>query len=66
VNPREERIGLLCAALCAANGAFVPAVAKLTTDRLDPLAVAAVTSLFAAAAAVAVLAARGATSPSGS
>jgi drug/metabolite transporter (DMT)-like permease len=59
VDAREERLGLICAGLCALNGAFVPAVAKLTTDRLDPLAVAAVTSLFAAAAAVVVLAVRG-------
>ena len=56
---REERLGLICAGLCALNGAFVPAVAKLTTDRLDPLAVATVTSLFAAGAAVVVLAMRG-------
>lgn len=59
MTAREERLGLLFAALCALNGAFVPAVAKLTTDRLDGLAVATVTSLFAAAAAAIVLGLRG-------
>lgn len=56
---REERLGLLFAALCALNGAFVPAVAKLTTGHASPLLVAAVSNLFAAVAAAAVLAARG-------
>lgn len=55
----EERAGLVFAALCAVVGAFVPAVAKLTTDRADPLFVAAATAAFAGAAALAVLAARG-------
>ena len=56
---RSERLGLLFAALCAANGAFVPAISKLTTDRADPIFVAAASSLVAALAAAAVLAARG-------
>jgi drug/metabolite transporter (DMT)-like permease len=59
VNRRQERLGLAFAALCSLNGAFVPAVAKLTTERADPLAVAAVSSLFAAAAALVVLGYRG-------
>ncbi len=47
------------AGLCALNGAFVPAVARLTSVRADPLLVATVTSLFAAAFALVVLAVRG-------
>ncbi len=47
----QERTGLLCAALCALTGAFVPAVAKLTTNTGDPLAVALATTLFGALAA---------------
>jgi drug/metabolite transporter (DMT)-like permease len=54
-----ERSGLLWGGLCALNGAFVPAVAKLTTERADPLFVAIATTAFAGAAAAAVLAARG-------
>jgi len=50
-----ERTGLVFAGLCAASGAFVPGVAKLTTTQADPLSVAAVTTLFAAIAAAAVL-----------
>ena len=42
-----QRSGLLFAGLCALNGAFVPAVAKFTTDRADPLFVAAATTFFA-------------------
>jgi drug/metabolite transporter (DMT)-like permease len=59
VTRRQERIGLLCAALCALNAAFVPAVAKLTTDRAAPLFVAAATTLFGAAFATVVLGTRG-------
>lgn len=55
---RQERIGLVFAALCALNGAFVPAFAKLTTNRADPLFVAAATSLFGAAFGAIVLGAR--------
>ncbi len=55
----QERIGLLCAAYCAANGAFVPAFAKLTTDRAAPLFVAAATTLCAALCAGVVLYVRG-------
>jgi drug/metabolite transporter (DMT)-like permease len=58
VTRRAEKLGLLFAALCALNGAFVPAISKLTTDRADPIFVAAASSLFAALAAAAVLAAR--------
>ena len=54
-----ERLGLLFAALCAANGAFVPAISKLTTDQADPIFVATASSLFAALAAAAVLGLRG-------
>lgn len=59
MTPRSvERTGLAYAGLCAASGAFVPGVAKLTTSQADPLAVAAVTTLFAALAALVVLAVR--------
>jgi probable blue pigment (indigoidine) exporter len=54
----DERAGLLFAALCALNAAFVPALAKLTTDRADPMFVAASTTLFAGATALVVLATR--------
>ncbi|MDX2166292.1 MAG: DMT family transporter [Deltaproteobacteria bacterium] len=54
-----ERLGLLFAVSCAVNGAFVPAVAKLTTGRADALLVAAVSTACAGVAAVAVLALRG-------
>jgi drug/metabolite transporter (DMT)-like permease len=56
---RSETSGLVFAALCALNGAFVPAVARLTSVQADPLLVATVTSLFAAALAAVVLGARG-------
>jgi drug/metabolite transporter (DMT)-like permease len=59
VNRQEERLGLLFAALCALNGAFVPAVAKLTTGHAAPLFVAAVTSEFGGVCAAIVLALRG-------
>jgi probable blue pigment (indigoidine) exporter len=55
----HERHGLLFAALCALNGAFVPAVAKLTTGRADSLFVATVTTMFAALCAACVLGWRG-------
>lgn len=55
---RQERSGLVFAALCALNGAFVPAFAKLTTGSADGLFVAAATSVFAGLAAAVVLAAR--------
>ena len=59
MSAREERLGLLGAALCALNGAFIPAVAKLTTGHASPLFVAAASNLFAAIAAIALLAIRG-------
>ena len=55
MSHQQERIGLLCAALCAINGAFVPAVAKLTTGRGDPFFVAMATTLFAGAFALVML-----------
>jgi drug/metabolite transporter (DMT)-like permease len=55
----QERPGLLFAALCALNGAFVPAFAKLTTDRGDPFFVATGTTLFAGVFAGLVLGLRG-------
>jgi drug/metabolite transporter (DMT)-like permease len=58
-SAKNERAGLLFAGLCALNGAFVPGVAKLATGTGDPLSVAALTTLFAAAAAFVVLAIRG-------
>jgi len=54
-----ERLGLLFAALCAVNGAFVPAVAKLTTSDADALFVAAATTVVAGLCALAMLALRG-------
>lgn len=51
----HERTGLVCASLCALNGAFVPAVAKLTTNAGEPLFVAMLTTWFGAAAAAALL-----------
>ncbi len=59
MDPKQERLGLLFAALCALNSAFVPAIAKLTTGRAEPFFVAASAGVFAALAAVALLAARG-------
>lgn len=58
MSAREERLGLLGAALCALNGAFIPAVARLTTGHASPLAVAAASNLVAGLAALALLAAR--------
>jgi drug/metabolite transporter (DMT)-like permease len=55
----SERAGLLFAALCALNGAFVPGFAKLTTSTLPGLTVAVFATGFAALAAVAVVAAKG-------
>jgi drug/metabolite transporter (DMT)-like permease len=55
----QERLGLLFAGLCALNGAFVPAVAKLTTSGGDALFVAAVTTVVAGFCAFGVLAFRG-------
>ena len=56
---RTERAGLVFAGLCALNGAFVPAVARLTSAATDPLLVATVTSLFAGMLALGVLIVRG-------
>jgi drug/metabolite transporter (DMT)-like permease len=60
-TPRDasERAGLVFAGLCALNGAFVPAVARLTTAGADPLLIATVTTFFAAALALVVLVVRG-------
>ena len=55
----REKLGLAFAGLCALNGAFVPAFAVLTTARANALFVATVSSLFAATAALIVLAMRG-------
>jgi probable blue pigment (indigoidine) exporter len=59
MDPRQERLGLLFAALCALNSAFVPAIAKFTTGRADPFLVAAATGLFAGAGCALLLAVRG-------
>jgi O-acetylserine/cysteine efflux transporter len=56
---RQERLGLLFAGLCALNGAFVPAVAKLTTAHGDAVFVATVTTVVAGICALLLLAARG-------
>ncbi len=55
----HQRSGLVYAGLCAGSGAFVPAVARLTTEHDDPVLVAAVTTVFAGAAGTLVLLARG-------
>lgn len=55
----QERAGLVFAALCALNGAFVPAIAKFTTGRADPFLVAAATGVFAGAGCAVLLALRG-------
>ena len=55
----QERAGLLFAGLCAALGAFSPGFAKLTTNALDGLSVAVVTTAFAALAGLALLVQRG-------
>ncbi|CAG1010470.1 hypothetical protein MYXO_04025 [Myxococcaceae bacterium] len=55
----HERAGLVFAGLCALTSAFVPGVAKFSTGQAGPLTVAAVTTLFAAAAAAGVLSWRG-------
>lgn len=56
---RRERVGLLFAGLCALNGGFVPAVAKLTTGAADPMFVATTAALIAALCAAVVLGVRG-------
>jgi len=56
---RQERLGLLFAALCVLNGAFVPAFAKLTTERGGALFVAAITTVFGGLFAALVLGLRG-------
>ena len=55
MRSRDEGLGLVFAGLCALNGAFVPAVAKLTTSRAEPLFVAGASNAFAAFVAVLVL-----------
>ncbi len=55
----EQRVGLIFAALCAINGAFIPAVAKLTTNQGSALFVATMTSGFAALFGFFVLGIRG-------
>lgn len=59
LDGNHQRSGLVYAGLCAASGAFVPAVARLTTDRADPILVAAITTVFAGLAGALVLLARG-------
>jgi drug/metabolite transporter (DMT)-like permease len=56
VKQAAERAGLLFAAYCVVNSAFVPALAKLTTVASSGLAVALWTSAFAGIGALAVLA----------
>ncbi len=55
----EERAGVFFAALCALNGAFVPAIAKLTTNAGDAFFVAMATTVFGGLAALGVLLVRG-------
>ena len=56
---QQERLGLLFAALCALNGAFIPAVAKLTTNHGTALFVAMATSGLAAIFGLGLLLRRG-------
>ncbi|MFI5314550.1 MAG: DMT family transporter [Myxococcota bacterium] len=59
MSRRVELAGLALAAYCVANGAFVPAVAKLTTAAASSFTIALCTSAFAGTVALGVLAARG-------
>jgi drug/metabolite transporter (DMT)-like permease len=59
VSSGSERAGLAFAGFCALNAAFVTPVARLTTERGDPLFVATATTCIAGATAAVVLAARG-------
>jgi len=56
---RDERLGLSFAGLCAINGAFVPAVAKLSTAHTDAFFVATASTVLAAALAALLLGLRG-------
>jgi len=56
---RSERAGLGFAGLCALSGAFMTPVARLVTERGDPLFIAAATTCLAGLAAVVVLASQG-------
>jgi drug/metabolite transporter (DMT)-like permease len=58
-NAAAERAGLVFAGLCAALGALAPGFAKLTTNALDGLSAAAVTTAFGALAGVVLVAWRG-------
>jgi drug/metabolite transporter (DMT)-like permease len=55
----SERAGLGFAGLCALSGAFMTPVARLVTERGDPLFVAAATTCLGGLAAVVVLASQG-------
>jgi drug/metabolite transporter (DMT)-like permease len=55
----RERTGLLAGALCALCAAFIPAVARLTTEAADPVFVAVASTLFGGMAAASVLGVRG-------
>lgn len=59
MSRRVEIAGLSLAAYCVANGAVVPAVAKLTTAHAAGLTIALFTSGFAGIVALGLLAARG-------
>ena len=56
---RSDASGLAFAAYCVVNTAFVPAVAKLTTQQADGLTIALFTSAFAALVSVGLLVAQG-------
>jgi drug/metabolite transporter (DMT)-like permease len=56
LSPAIQRAGLLFAAYCVVNAAFVPAFAKLTTSEASGLAIALWTSVFAGIAALVLLA----------
>jgi len=56
---RQERLGLLFAALCALDGAFTAPFAKMNTDMADASFVAAAVVVFGALAATLQLALRG-------
>jgi drug/metabolite transporter (DMT)-like permease len=58
-DQERDRHGLAFAVACALVGAFAPGMARLTTESIDALAVAAGTTLFAALAALVHVALRG-------
>ena len=59
MSRQSEMAGLLLAAYCVVNSAFVPAVAKLTTARADGLTIAFLTTVFGGLGVLGILLATG-------